>query len=335
MNLRIIKAGVLDTVQDLGRYGHQHLGINPGGAMDKLSAQLANILVGNDPKEPVIECHFPAGAFFFEKPALIAITGADFSASVNGEEVPCLQPVLISKFSILQFHGIKNGARVYLAVHGGLDIEPWLGSASTQLKAAAGGFKGRALQKDDEIELRATNDLSAVIGKKEFEILPWKADDQWDGIGPREILAIPGHEWEKLEDNSKERFRRQFFAVTMQSDRMGYHLKGTPLKMMNGEEIVSAAVNFGTVQLLPNGQLIVLMADHQTAGGYPRVAHVITAHQGYLAQLKPGELLQFQLTDHATAEELLAKQQKHLRQLQNACKFRLDELFGRVSAGRS
>jgi antagonist of KipI len=332
MNLRIIKAGVLDTIQDLGRYGHQHLGINPGGAMDKLSAQLANILVGNDPKEPVIEMHFPAAAFFFERPALIAISGADFTATVNGEEVPCLQPVLISKFSILQFHGIRNGARAYLAVHGGFAIQPWLNSCSTQLKAGAGGFKGRALQKDDEIELRPTADLSNIIGKKEFEILPWKADDQWDGIGPREILALPGHEWDKLDAISKERFRRQFFTVTMQSDRMGYHLKGTPLSMSNGDEVVSAAVTFGTIQLLPNGQLIVLMADHQTAGGYPRVAHVITAHHGYLAQLKPGELLQFQLTDLATAEELQARQQRHLRQLQNACKFRLDELFGRVAA---
>jgi antagonist of KipI len=109
-------------------------------------------------------------------------------------------------------------------------------------------------------------------------------------------------------------------------------LKGTPLSMTNQDEVVSAAVTFGTVQLLPGGQLIVLMADHQTAGGYPRVAHVITAHHGYLAQLKLGELLQFQLTDLATAEELMVRQQRHLRQLQNACKFRLEEFFRRVSA---
>src|SRR5262245_8893171 len=113
MNLRIIKAGVQDTVQDGGRYGWQHLGINPGGAMDKLSARIANILVGNDMNEAVIELHFPASAFFFERPALIAVSGADFTASVNGEEIPCLRPVLVSKYSILQFHGIKSGARAY------------------------------------------------------------------------------------------------------------------------------------------------------------------------------------------------------------------------------
>ena len=192
MNLRIIKPGVMDTVQDMGRYGWQHLGINPGGAMDKLSAQIANILVGNDTHEAVIELHFPAAAFFFEQPSLIAIGGADFSAHVNGEEVPVMRPILVSKYSILQFHGIKNGARAYLAVHGGLDVQPWLNSYSTHLKAAAGGFQGRVLQKDDEIAFRTEIDLSGLLGKKEFEVLPWKADDDWGNSNTDEILALPG-----------------------------------------------------------------------------------------------------------------------------------------------
>ena len=167
----------MDTVQDMGRYGWQHLGINPGGAMDKLSARIANILVGNDTDEAVIELHFPSAAFFFEQPSLIAISGADFSANVNGEGVPCMRPILVSKYSILQFHGIENGARAYLAVHGGLAIPRWLNSYSTHLKAVAGGFKGRVLQKDDEIGFRTEIDLTALLGKKEFEVLPWKADD--------------------------------------------------------------------------------------------------------------------------------------------------------------
>ena len=189
----------MDTVQDMGRYGWQHLGINPGGAMDKLSAQIANILVGNDTDEAVIELHFPAAAFFFEQPSLIAISGADFSASVNGEEIPCMRPILVSKYSILQFHGIENGARAYLAVHGGLDIHPWLNSYSTHLKAGAGGYKGRVLQKDDEIGFRTADDLSALLGKKEFEVLPWKADDDWGNNNTEEILVLPGNEWNRLE----------------------------------------------------------------------------------------------------------------------------------------
>ena len=162
MNLRIIKGGVLDTVQDLGRYGCQHLGINPTGAMDKVAAQLANILVGNDPVEPVIEMHFPASEFFFEQPALIAITGADFSAHVNGEPIETMHPVLLSKYSILQFHAMSKGARAYLSVFGGLSIEPWLESRSTHLRAGIGGYKGRSLQKDDEGTIRYSNGSAAL-----------------------------------------------------------------------------------------------------------------------------------------------------------------------------
>jgi antagonist of KipI len=327
MNLRVIKPGVMDTVQDMGRYGWQHLGINPGGVMDKLSAQIANILVGNDTNEAVIEIHFPAAAFFFEQPSLVAVSGADFFASVNGEEIPCMRPVLVSKYSILQFHRVINGARAYLAVHGGLDIPPWLNSYSTHLKAAAGGYKGRHLQKDDEIAFRTTSDLSSLLEKKELEVLPWKADDDWGNNNTEEILVLPGNEWNRLNDQSKEKFFEQGFLITNHSDRMGYHLKSKPLSTITNEEVVSSAVSFGTVQLLPDGQLIVLMADHQTTGGYPRVAHVISAHHSRLAQMKPGEQFNFRFTDQQTAEELFIKQQQHLVQLQNACKFKLEQLL--------
>ena len=329
MNLRIIKAGMLDTIQDMGRYGWQHLGINPGGAMDKLSAKAANILVGNNMNEALIELHFPASAFFFEQPALIVISGADFSASVNGEEISCWQPVLVSKYSILQFHGVKNGARAYLAIHGGLEIPAWLNSFSTHLKAGAGGYKGRALQKDDEISLRSKINFADIVGKKELEVLPWKIENYSEDNNSEEILILSGNEWEQLTDESKEKFLPQIFTITNQSDRMGYHLKSELLSTLTNEEIVSSAVSFGTVQLLPDGQLIVLMADHQTTGGYPRVAHVISAHHSRLAQMKPGEQIKFRFTDQQTAEELFIKQQQHLLQLQNACKFKLDELLNK------
>ena len=327
MNLRIIKAGVLDTIQDLGRYGAQHQGINPGGAMDKFAAQVANCLVGNDPQTAVIELHFPPSAFFFEQPALIAISGADFSANINGEEVECLQPVIISRYSILQFHGIRKGARAYLAIHGGLDIKPWLNSCSTNLKAGAGGHKGRALQKDDEIGLLSNNYFTDVLGKLEFLVLPWKTDNIWLNKKPEEIFVIKGPEFDRLDKISSERFFYQSFSLSSHSDRMGYQLKGEPLRMTEEEEMLSAAVGFGTVQLLPDGQVTVLMADHQTTGGYPRLAHVITAHHSCLAQLQPGDAIHFRDTDQATAEQLMVLQQQHLLQLQNACKFRLDKLL--------
>lgn len=329
MNLRIIKAGVLDTVQDLGRYGWQWLGINPGGVMDKYAAQMANVLVGNDPGAAVIELHFPCSEFFFEQPALIAICGADFSPHINGDEIECGQPVLLSKYSILQFHGIKKGARAYLAVYGGLNLSPWLNSNSTHIKAVAGGFQGRPLQKDDEIPLRCQRDFAFQLHKKEFSILPWKTEAVAEDLPEQELLVLPGHEWKYLTGVSKERFLNDAFTISTQSDRMGYRLTGEPSGFEGPDEILSSVVSFGTIQRLPNGQLIVLMADHQTTGGYPRIAHVIAAHQGKLAQMMPGQSIRFILTSLQKAEELLIKQSQQLQQLRNACKFKLEEYLSR------
>jgi antagonist of KipI len=325
MNLRIIKAGVLDTIQDQGRLGWQHLGVNPGGAMDKLSAKVANILAGNDGREALIELHFPASSFFFEQPAMIALSGADLSPTINGDEVPMLHPIIVSKYSILQFHKVVNGARAYLAIYGGLDIPGWLHSYSTHLKAGAGGFKGRPLQNDDEISFKIQKDVCTVLGKKEFIVLPWKADTTWDHDEAEDIYLLAGNEFNRLANEARELFNRQSYTITAQSDRMGYQIKGEPLFLNNNEEVVSSGVNFGTIQLLPGGQLTILMADHQTTGGYPRLAHVISAHHYKLAQMKPGDLIRFRFIDMSTAENLLIKQHQHLLQLQNACTFRLQQ----------
>jgi antagonist of KipI len=140
-----------------------------------------------------------------------------------------------------------------------------------------------------------------------------------------DILLLEGNEWNRLDKNSKELFLQQPFTIRSNSDRMGYRLQGKSLSAITTKEIISSAVSCGTVQLLPDGQLIILMADHQTTGGYPRVAHVIAAHQPKLAQLKAGDTFTFRMTDQQTAENLLIKQQQHLLQLQNACTFRLQE----------
>ncbi len=324
MSLKIIKAGLLDSIQDMGRYGQQHLGINPTGAMDKYAMQVTNILVGNKPGEAVIELHFPASVFIFTQPALIALGGADFSASINGEPVPNLHCIIVAKNDVLQFHTPVNGARAYLAVKGGFLINTWLGSSSTNLKAIAGGLNGRRLYKDDEIFFRQP--LSSFAQHDDCIVLPWRADTKWIEDS-KELLIIPGNEWERLTTGSKQNFTTTSFVITQQSDRMGYRLNNTPLHCLTNEEVVSAAVSFGTIQLLPDGGLIVLMADHQTTGGYPRIAHIISAHHSRLAQMKAGDTIHFRKTDITTAEQLLIKQQQHLLQLQNACTFRLEQYF--------
>jgi antagonist of KipI len=326
MSVKIIKAGLLDTIQDDGRFGYQHLGVNPTGAMDKYAMQLANILVGNNMNEAVIEMHFPASVYMFTLPALIALSGADFSASINGEPVPNFHPIIVGKNDVLQFHRPVKGARAYLAVGCGFAIDKWMNSYSTHLKAKSGGFHGRSLNKGDELLFRQPS--SFPIKQNDFIVLPWQANTSWTK-DVKEILVLPGNEWDRLTTESKENFEMTSFVITNQSDRMGYRLNNIPLPAMSNEQIISSGVSFGTVQLLPDGKLIILMADHQTTGGYPRIAHVISAHHSKLSQMKAGDKIQFRITNQSTAEELFIKQEQDLLQLQNACTFRLQEYFNK------
>ncbi|TMI96073.1 MAG: biotin-dependent carboxyltransferase family protein [Bacteroidetes bacterium] len=331
MSLRIIKAGVFDTIQDQGRYGFQYLGINPGGPMDRFSAQAVNLLVGNDLIEPIIEMHFPASIFLFEQETMISIGGADFSATINGDDIPLWQPVVTAKNSVLQFQKWRQGARCYLAVREKLCIQKWLNSYSTNVKAGAGGLNGRPLQKDDVVHCKEKIGYNSLLGSNDVVVLPWKADIFWTETPIDRIAVVPGNEWTWLTEGSREKFLKESFVVGSLADRMGYRLQGAVQAKENGE-LVSSAVSFGTIQLLPNGELIVLMADHQTTGGYPRIAHVVSAHLPRLAQKQPGDVIYFRLTDQEHAEDLLLQQQQHLLQLQNACKFRLEDFFKTANA---
>ncbi|TAL45847.1 MAG: KipI antagonist, partial [Chitinophagaceae bacterium] len=191
----------------------------------------------------------------------------------------------------------------------------------------AGGYKGRSLQKDDELPLHNPADISFLLKENEFMVFPWQADIHWNDNDKEEVFLLPGKEWERLSNEAKESFATTSFMITNQSDRMGYRLNHQPLNSISNEEVVSSAVSFGTIQLLPDGRMIILMADHQTTGGYPRIVHVITAHHSKLAQMKAGDKIYFRLTDQQTAENLIIKQQQHLLQLENACKFRLEQIW--------
>lgn len=325
MSLRIIRQGILDTVQDLGRYGHQHLGINCNGAMDRFSMQLANALLGKELDAPVIEIHFPASQFLFEKETIICVTGADFHPTINDEPIPSHHPVVVNKNSILKFEKLQTGARCYLAWYNRLQLHKWMDSYSTNLKANAGGINGGGLMKNDRITFYDELNFSKLIGEKDFVVLPWKASDVVD---PRnEIEFIIGSEWHWLTADAQELFVEQWFQITNEADRMGFQLAAQVLRAKHYDQLVSSAVCFGTVQLLPNGQLIILMADHQTAGGYPRIAHVISAHLPILAQKKPNDVVRFKMTSLEEAEKKLLTQKKYLQQLQIACKFRMEEFL--------
>lgn len=326
MSLKILKAGLLDSIQDMGRFGYQHVGINPTGCMDNFAAAIANSLVSNDTNEAVIEIHFPGPSILFEQTAMIAITGADLNATIDGKTIPINHPVIVNKDMILQFQSVKDKSRCYVSVKGGLDLDKWLNSYSTNLKAEAGGFNGRKLMKDDLIELRDQTNIK-LNEDEAFRILPWQASENFETYNLKEVLIIQGSEWDYLDKQSQEKFLKNPFYISHYSDRMGYRLASEPLHTVEKNELISSGVNFGTVQLLPDGQLIILMADHQTTGGYPRLGNIISAHLSRLAQMKAGEDIHFRFTDHQTAETLFIKQKHHLHQLQIACKLRLEKLY--------
>lgn len=316
--MTITRAGILDTVQDCGRTGYRHLGGNPSGAMDLFSAQLANALVGKNLCDPVIELHFPASEFHIDSPAVFVITGADLSATINGQSIPVGHPIATSE-GLLKFNRRIRGARAYLSFANPLEIEPWLNSYSTNLKVAAGGFNGRKLMAGDELSFEQLN--------KTFDpavLLPWHYNipEATSHI----VRIITGSEWQLLTAPAKEMILDQRFTITGSSDRMGFRLHGEPI-YWNGPEMVSSPVTFGTVQLLPDGQLIVLMADHQTTGGYPRIGHIASVDLPILAQMNPGDAISFTLIQQSVAEDLLVKQQNHLQQLQNTCKLKMQSFL--------
>jgi len=317
MSILLTKPGILTTVQDLGRNGFRRFGINQNGAMDKTAVRLINTLLANDENTAVLEMHFPAPEILFEESVVFALGGADFSARLNGEAVENWRIYYAGKGSHLKFAQKFFGSRAYLAIKGGFEIENWLASASTNLKAKIGGVEGRSLQNGDR--LFCSSKLTARPSKFNFKIsaalIPFYSKFPT-------VRIVAGAEFELLTALSQENLLKENFTVTQNSDRMGFRLAGEPLYLIHKKELVSAAVNFGTIQLLPDGQLIVLMADHQTSGGYPRIANVITTDLPLLAQLGTNEKVAFHLISTTAAENFSMKLAMDLNLLRVACKFR-------------
>ncbi|MBS1510919.1 MAG: biotin-dependent carboxyltransferase family protein [Bacteroidetes bacterium] len=314
MSIVIHKPGLCTTIQDLGRTGYRSLGIGSNGVMDFFAATAANYLVNNAADTPVIEMHFPAAAMQFQSAAIICIAGADFDAHINGNPVRMFQPIYVRQNDALHFDRIINGARVYIGIHGGLKVQEWMGSSSTHLKLKIGGFHGRMLQKNDVLHLQ--KNIPDVFLKK---IAVATAAIRSMYVPSNIIRCIAGPEWNVLDNTAAQLFMHTTFTVTKYADRMGYRLQGVPLMEENHREMVSSAVSFGTVQLLPNGQVIILMADHQTTGGYPRIAGVITADLPRLAQLPINSSMQFKMIAVAEAEEILLSTHQLLNQLKRGC----------------
>ena len=309
MSIFIEKGGILSTIQDLGRTGFRRFGINPNGAMDKIAVRSNNILLGNADTEANLEMHFPAPVLKFEKPAIIALGGADFGATLDGELIENLRPVFVGKNQSLKFTRKISGNRVYLAVKGGFVINEWLGSKSTNLTAKIGGFDGRSLAKGDRLFFRqpTTDDGQRTNYKISESLFPYSSRPT--------IRVVAGAEFERLTTLSERDLLKNNFTISQNSNRMGFRLTGEPLYLIDEMELVSAAVDFGTIQLLPDGQMIILMADHQTSGGYPRIAHIASVDLPILAQLGSADKINFQTISLEEAERLMLEFEKDLNLL--------------------
>lgn len=310
MSILIEKSGVLSTIQDSGRTGFRRFGINPNGAMDKTAVRVVNILLGNDDAEAVLEMHFPAPVLKFAEPAIIALGGADFGATLDDEPFENWRPISVRENQTLEFTRKIFGNRAYLAVKGNFVINEWLGSRSTNLAANIGGFDGRSLTKGDRLffKQRVANSEQRTNYKISKNLIPLY------GSHPT-IRVIAGAEFEKFTALSEHNFFKLNFTVSRDSNRMGFRLAGEPLYLLDESQLVSSAVDFGTIQLTPDGQMIILMADHQTSGGYPRIAHVASKDLPILAQLGADDRINFQLVSIEEAEQLTLEFERNLNLL--------------------
>ena len=305
MSMIVLKPGMLSTFQDLGRFGQQHLGVSVAGAMDQRAHRLANVLVGNDPALATLEITLTGPTLRFTKPCCLALCGADLGATLNGQPLVLNRPIVVRAKDELSFGVRQHGTRAYLAVHGGFALEPVLGSTSTYLRSAMGGWHGRALRRDDEIPLlrplknKGLEDLAMDLWSLKI-YLPAALSE------PRQtfVRLIKGQQWDEFTPESCVALLTEPYRISPDSERMGYRLQGASLLMTTPRQMISEGTTFGTIQVPAGGQPIILMADRQTTGGYPKMAYVASVDLPRLAQMGPGDIVSFKAISLEQAQAL-------------------------------
>ena len=315
MTIRVLRPGLLMTVQDFGRHGHQHMGLCPGGAMDPVSLVLANALVGNEPGAAALELTVLGPDLEFEHDTLIALVGAEFEA-----DIPLNRPVLVTGGSHISISRAARGARGYLTAAGGIAVPEVLGSRSTYIPGGFGGLDGRVLKRGDLLPLSpqvaqlSAERFAALKNKRGWSVrwsaLPLTVPDR----EPIVLHAIDGEHFADFDANMQRVFFDTIWRVTPDSNRMGYRLAGPPLARAKTDEILSGPTCLGSVQVPANGVPIALMADHQTTGGYPRISEIASADVPRLAQIAPGGTVHFARCALDMAAELRKDTRNRLQQ---------------------
>ena len=315
--LTIRKGGMQTTVQDLGRTGFQKYGVIAAGAMDPYALRMANLLVGNEENSAALEVTMIGPKLHFAEPAIISICGGNLSPQLDGKAVKSWRSIVVAKGQTLTFGKPQSGSRCYIAVAGGIDVPKVMDSRSTYLRAKLGGYQGRALESGDQLalcEATATPKSAAETGSWFGPSPPYSSEPV--------IRITKGRQFELFSQKSRDHFLSETFSVNSQSDRMGYRLDGSRLALDKAQEMVSEAVVFGSIQVPTDGNPIILMADRQTAGGYPKIAEVITVDLPLISQLKPGDRLRFTEVSIEEAQRLLRLQEKSINCLKRAIKLK-------------
>ena len=320
--IEVLRAGLLSSVQDQGRCGHAAIGVGRAGAMDADAAQLANWLAGNDAAAAVIEITLSGPALRFARATTIALCGAEAELRLDGARIAGWRPQAVAAGSVLDCGGLRRGARVYLAVAGGIAVAPVLGSRSVDINAALGPCAGRALRAGDQLPLAAED------GLRLRRTPAWSlAPATWFDPDPqRRLRLLPGAHYAELQADAQQALQSEVFRVAPESNRVGLRLQGATLQLRRPLELVSAGVTRGTVQLPPGGQPIMLAAEHPTTGGYPRIAHLIEADQSRLGQYRPGDSLCLRLVGTDEAEALRVRRTQALARVHHYIEQRLLEI---------
>ena len=285
IKIYIEKAGLQTTIQDLGRFGLRAFGIPISGAMDSNAHQMANKLVGNDINASTLEMTLKGDKIHFLNHAKIAITGSDMSAKLNDNICPIYQIIEVEAGDILSFGFSKTGCRTYLAIQGKMKADFDFNSYSTYLYGKFGGYKGRKIANDDIITIE--NEINESVN---FSIDKNKIPIYSNSIS---VKVIPAPEFDWFSKQVIRHFFETKYTVTTDNNRMGMKLSGLSILLEKPRKMISSPTALGTIQVLPNGQLIILLHDGQTTGGYPRIVNVVLEDIGRLAQLKTGDLVQF------------------------------------------
>ncbi|MEK5183762.1 5-oxoprolinase subunit C family protein [Solibacillus sp. FSL W7-1324] len=303
--LKVIKPGLFSTVQDAGRTGYQQYGVIVSGVMDAVAFRIGNVLLKQYNKA-AIEMTLIGGTFEFLKTTAIVLAGGKMHATVNDNPVPMYKVIPIRRGDVLKCGAIENGARSYLCIAGGFSVEEILGSCSTYIKASFGGFLGRTLQVNDLISYEESFNP--------YHTYQVNTDQFYER---KHIRLLKGTEWHEFSPKMQQRFIEQHYTISLEADRMGYRLEGqNVISLEKPFNLLSEAVTIGTIQLPPSGQPILLMADRQTTGGYPKIAQIISADLHKVAQLRPKQPLHFELVTLEQAEQAYFQLEQQLRLLE-------------------